>query len=401
MNIFHRYVIKEHIAPFFFAFSVIMFVLILKLMLEMMEMLISKGVGLIVMSKILVYNLAWMVALVVPMSVLVAAVMAFGRMGASGEIIAMKAAGISMYRIVSPVILMSVLLTIGMVWFNNVVLPEANYRAGSLKSAIVQKKPLLTLKNKEGQFISDDDIPFTFRVDGIDNKTEEIIGVSLFKREQNEPTVAIVAEKGKFITGSNTLELLLTNGEIHRKDMKHPMNYARSTFETITYIVKDLNFQLDTSYRSSRNDRNMTSDMMRDRIRELRKRIALMEQHIATMAKEEPDRENQIKTLSNQVESWRRNIAMYLVEIHKKNSIPVAAIVFVLIGSSLGILVRRSGASIGIGLSIGFFTLYYLFLIGGESMGDRMIIEPWLAMWLPNIILGPLGIALFIYAARR
>ena len=89
------------------------------------------------------------------------------------------------------------------------------------------------------------------------------------------------------------------------------------------------------------------------------------------------------------------------VEIHKKNSIPVAAIIFVLIGASLGILVKRSGASIGIGMSIGFFTLYYLFLIGGESAGDRMILEPWLAMWLPNFVFAALGIALIIYANRR
>ena len=64
-------------------------------------------------------------------------------------------------------------------------------------------------------------------------------------------------------------------------------------------------------------------------------------------------------------------------------------------------LVRRSGVSIGIGMSIGFFTLYYMFLIAGENIADRMIIEPWLAMWLPNIILGPVGAALFVHAARR
>ncbi len=81
MNIFHRYVIREHIAPFFFAFSVIMFVLILKLMLELMPQVISAGVSFFVIVKLFVYNLAWMVALVVPMSVLVASVMAFGRMG--------------------------------------------------------------------------------------------------------------------------------------------------------------------------------------------------------------------------------------------------------------------------------------------------------------------------------
>ena len=155
MNIFHRYVIREHVAPFFFAFSVIMFVLILKLMLQLMDMLITRGVGIIVMSKILVYNLAWMVALVVPMSVLIASLMAFGRMGASGEITAMKAAGISMYRIVSPIFLLSIVLTMIMVWFNNEILPVANHRASSLGMAIRLKKPMLSLKNREGQFIND------------------------------------------------------------------------------------------------------------------------------------------------------------------------------------------------------------------------------------------------------
>jgi len=401
MNILHRYVIREHVAPFAFAFCVIMFVLILKLMLEMMDMLISKGVGIIVMTKLLVYNLAWMVALVVPMSVLVASVMAFGRMGAAGEITAMKAAGISMYRIISPVLLIAFILTIGMVWFNNEILPEANYRAGSLRYAIFQKKPLLSLRNREGQFITDEDIPFTFRINSVDDETEEIHGVALFKRERDEPVVTIVAERGKFITGSDRLELLLFNGEIHRKDPNHPENYVRSTFKRLSYIVKDINFSLNTSYRSSRNDRNMTSAMMRERIRELETLIRSMEHRKRNLPEDLPNRDVQVRAMEAQIASWKKQIAEYLVEIHKKNSIPVAAMVFVLIGASLGMLVRRSGASIGIGLSIGFFTLYYLFLIGGESMGDRMLIDQWLAMWLPNIVLGPLGIGLFVYAARR
>lgn len=401
MNIFHRYVVREHIAPFLFAFCIIMFVLILKLMLEMMEMLISKGVGIVVMAQLLVYNLAWMVALVVPMSVLVATVMAFGRMGASGEIVAMKAAGISMYRVMSPVLFIAFLLTVGMVWFNKNVLPEANLRAGSLRTAIFKKKPLLTLKNREGQFISDEDIPFTFRVTGIDSETEEILGVTLFKRETNEPNIVVMAEKGRFITSSDRLELLLTNGEFHRRDPKRPENYARSTFDELIYTVKDIDFSLDTSYQSSWNDRNMNSVMMRKEVTNLENLITSMERRLENMTDTEANADAQIKAINMQIKSWKARISEYLVELHKRNSIPVAAIVFVLIGSSLGILVRRSGASIGIGMSIGFFTLYYLFLIGGESMGDRMLIDPWLAMWLPNIVLGPLGIGLFIYAARR
>ena len=283
MNIFHWYVVREHIAPFVFAFCVIMFVLILKLMLELMEVLISRGVGIVVMAQLLMYNLAWMVALVIPMSVLVASVMAFGRMGASGEIIAMKAAGISMYRIVSPVILISILLTMGMIWFNKNILPEANLRAGSLRRAVFKKKPLLSMKNREGQFISDNDIPFTFRVEAVDNVTEEIFGVTLFKREGTEPNVFIFAEKGRFLTGADHLELLLTNGEIHRRDPKQQDKYMRLKFNRFIYTVKDLNFNLATSYESARNDRNMTTSMMRSRINELGNMLESHKKRIQSM----------------------------------------------------------------------------------------------------------------------
>ena len=108
-----------------------------------------------------------------------------------------------------------------------------------------------------------------------------------------------------------------------------------------------------------------------------------------------------IKNIEYQIKNLNHTVSAYLVEIHKKNSIPFAAVVFVLIGSSLGILVRSSGASIGIGMSIGFFMLYYLFLIGGESAGDHMLVTPWLAMWAPNFLLGAIGVGLFLHAVRR
>jgi lipopolysaccharide export system permease protein len=403
MRIFHRSVISEHIAPFFFAFAVIMFVLILKLMLTLIELLISRSVDPMIMAQLFVYNLAWMVALVVPMSVLVASVMAFGRMGASGEIIAMKAAGISMYRLVSPVILGAVALTIGMIWFNNVVLPEANHRASSLRTAILRSKPMVTLKNREGQFVTADDIPFTIRVDSIDYETDEIIGVNLFTKSQQgkDSGTIIVAQSGRFITASDRLDLVLSNGEVHRRSPDNPGTYVRSAFDTFTYVVSGLNFGIDTSRQSSYTDRSMTSAAMRTKISELEKFISVQEEHLAKMEADGSAPAEQLEMIRRTVYDWRKLISKYLVEIHKKNSIPIAAIIFVMIGSSLGILIRRSGASIGIGLSIGFFILYYLFLIGGENVADRLIVAPWLAMWAPNIVLGIMGIALFRYAVRR
>jgi hypothetical protein len=79
------------------------------------------------------------------------------------------------------------------------------------------------------------------------------------------------------------------------------------------------------------------------------------------------------------------------VEVHKKYSIPAACLVFVLVGAPLGVRVRRGGAAVGAGISIGFFLIYWLFLVAGEKLADRGLVSPWLSMWAPNLVLGGIG----------
>ncbi|HLF20632.1 MAG TPA: LptF/LptG family permease, partial [Bacteroidota bacterium] len=117
---------------------------------------------------------------------------------------------------------------------------------------------------------------------------------------------------------------------------------------------------------------------------------------------------NRISSLSNLVrpeydrmEYLERQRREYLVEIHKKYSIPVACVVFVLIGAPLGIMARRGTFGTAASLSLGFFLLYWICLIGGERLGDRGIIQPWLGMWAANIILGTLGLYLTVRSARE
>ena len=401
MFIFYRYVIREHIAPFFLAFSVIMFVLVLKLMLDLADVIISKSIPIIILAKLFIYSLAWMVALVVPMSVLVASVMAFGRLGSSGEIIAMKSAGISMYRIVSPMLLIAALLTAGMIWFNNEVLPKANYRARNLQTAVAIYRPTLSLKNREGQFVSD--IPdVTVRVESINYKTDDLYGITLFRNTNGAYQDIITAKSGRFIAeaDSNRMVLALVDGQIHHFNPEQPLRYVWSDYHRFfqNYNI-DLNF--DENYQGSLNERTKSSRQLWDDVLQKRAANAGLEIDLKRLPPNVPGYTEQVKRIREEIASNEKNISQYKVEINKKYSIPFASIVFVLLGSSLGILVRRSGASIGIGLSIGFFTLYYMALIGGESAGDRMLIAPWLGMWAPNIVLGALGIYMLIYATRR
>ena len=92
------------------------------------------------------------------------------------------------------------------------------------------------------------------------------------------------------------------------------------------------------------------------------------------------------------IKSYNNSINKYLVELHKKFSIPFASIVFIFIGAPMGMMARKSGFSVSMAFSLVFFIIYWIFLIGGEEFADRGFLSPALSMWLPNLILGPLGL---------
>jgi len=97
----------------------------------------------------------------------------------------------------------------------------------------------------------------------------------------------------------------------------------------------------------------------------------------------------------------KRKINSYMVEVHKKYSIPIACLVFVLIGAPLGVRVHRGGLGVAAGLSVLFFLVYWAFLIGGEDLADRSFITPAMAMWAPNIVMGILGFFLIRSTIRE
>ncbi|MBS7392714.1 MAG: LptF/LptG family permease, partial [Fibrobacter sp.] len=97
---------------------------------------------------------------------------------------------------------------------------------------------------------------------------------------------------------------------------------------------------------------------------------------------------------SERVTSERKRQAQYWVEVHKKFSTSVACLIFVLIGAPLGIMARKGGIGTGVIYSIAFFVLYWVCLIGGENLADRLIVSPTLAMWISNAIIGTIGILL-------
>jgi lipopolysaccharide export system permease protein len=430
MKILYRYIIREHIAPFFFALAVITFVLILDFILEVVNLVIGKGINVFIILQIFVLNLAWILALSVPMAVLVSTLMAFGRLSEDNEITALKASGVSTYKIIFPPLSFSILIALFLIWFNNNVLPDANHNARILMSSIHQKRPTLNLR--ENVFL--DDIPgYQLLVKKVDPHSSKVKGVTIYDQKDRLYPRTIIAEQGEieFTPDGNTLILKLFNGEMHEVDEADPNHYRRVSFDRQTIYIPDVGSQLVKASSEYRTDREMSAKMMREEVKKIEKNILLSQKNISqlvggTLSRILSNRPSgtsrssaneksiisdltqknkailyKIRTHKENIKEQKRQRNSYLVEIHKKYSIPFACLVFILMGAPLGIMAKKGGIAVGAGLSVGFFILYWAFLIGGEELADRSYIPAFWAMWSANIFIGIAGIYILIRTAKE
>jgi len=419
------YTIKEHIGPFFFALFTITFIFILNAVFRDLGKLLTKGLPFTTILRFFAYNLAWILALSVPMAVLVSSLMAFGRMSADHEITAIKAGGINFYRLIAPILIISLFMAAGMERFNNVVLPEINHQYRQLYRAISRKKPAMMLE--EGVFNKIEG--YSMLVQKIDSKTNRLTDIIINDLRDRSSSVTIIAKSGqvKISTVSEKLILDLYDGEIHEVKQGQLEKYRRSDFEKYRISISLPNMNLEENNISHRGNREKSAAMLRKSVIDDLKQIHRYHTTINSMGENElkavfpasffqvetdsiDNYMNQfyggrglqrIKNLQSQIESQITNIKNVYkaigglkVEIHKKYSLPLICVVFVLIGAPLGIMSRQAGLAVGGGFSIIFFIIYWMFLIGGEQLADRGLLSPAVSMWLPNVLMGGLGIVL-------
>ena len=441
MTTLSRYVLKEHGWPFALGFALILFILLIDVVLQTMDQVLSKGLTLLAALQLLLFNLAWIVALAVPMAVLIAVLMAFARLAADGEIIAAKACGVSFWSLLRPVLVAAFLLTLLMVLFNDQILPDWNHQARVLSSSLQRTKAALVLREKEGVFIPNlGDYHLLIRQ--IDPETNELAGIALYDASRPGPPVILHAPRGRIaLLGDGAyIRLELEEGHVQRVESSQEERFFYGTFARQVLHIKDERRRYEhrpSSYRSDRElDIAAMSRLVLERRREQERAygrldsiaaryfelhqtdIAAMSRLVlehrsqfadSTVNELEREREQAAEALHRQ---WRHidrragRINEYLVEIHKKLSIPAACLVFALVGAPLGALIRRRGAAVSVGVSLFFFWIYWMFLIGGEELADRGYIPPPLAMWAPNLVFalagwGLLRVVAYDRAGRR
>ena len=306
-----------------------------------------------------------------------------------------------------------------------------NFKARMLARDIYKKKPDLNID--VGYFI--DDLPkYSFIIKG--KKGSKYQNIHIYAKNQTKSQTTIRAKEGEFETIGNNILVSLYDGEIHEVDTKILENYRRIIFEKHQIIISLEDFTKTKNNKNLRSDREMNVKMLNSKIdifnkiiqsirniiqkylikidssnfktiEDYNQIIQLISKEnninlgiITKIAQENNNDHNQKAFFQRlladiqMIKGYEKNKNKYLVEIHKKFSLPIACIIFILIGPPLGIINKKGGFFIAIVFSFIFILLYYLFLIGGEEMADRNIIHGGLAMWLPNIVLGIIGLIL-------
>lgn len=433
-----RYFIREMVLPFFFSLLMITFLLFINFLLRAVDRFLGKGLDVITILEYLFLNLAWIIALAVPMAVLLSTLMTFGRLSEDNEINAMRASGVGFLSIIRAPLMFGITIALLLIFFNNFILPDMNFRARLLSGDIYRKRPGMNIE--PGIFL--DNLPDYSMIVG--GKEGEIMSdVRIFSKGKQEAQTSIHAKTGTLSTLADAFLLTLFDGEIHELESKDFTNYRRIIFETHKIIIPADDILLNRRDSSNRSDREMTVPMILNKVKGYEKKIRVVNtrlkgafyrtlgdsilpvsiedgQAIVTAAQDSirsdttlskgqlHKKERRLRSLERQVKnefglitSYLKGRNKYAVEAHKKFSIPFACILFVLLGAPLGVMAKRGGFAVSTSLSFGFFLLYYVLLIGGEELADRNQVSAAMGMWVPNAVLLVVALYLTLHTVRE
>ena len=362
MRIIDRYVIGEVLLPFVIGLLIFTFILIIPFLIQYAEAFIAKGVGSTVVLRVMVTLLPQALALSIPAALLIGLLIAFGRLSADREFVAMQACGVSVARLLRPVGVIAVAAWAATAYVMLEALPDANQAFREITFGVLaaraegEVKPRVFFEDFPDLVLYVRDVPPTGGWNDVfisDN------------RPGQTPTIYL-ARHGRVVLDARTrsVTMALEDGTGHSVD-------PDGAYHVFTFMRLVLSIDPETVFPRNgpqRGDPEMT-------IAELRARAAALE-------REGESSHNQI------------------MAIHRKFAIPVACLVFGLIGLALGATNRRDGKLGSFVFGLGVIFAYYIPLNLGPALAKGHLMAPWLAVWLPNIILSAVGVMLFMRRSR-
>ncbi len=459
MNRLNIYVLKQFITPLITTFFIVIFVLLMQFVWMFIDDIVGKGLPTLVVLEFFYYAFLRLILQATPLTILLASIMTFGSLGERLELLSMKAAGISLFKIMRPLIILVIFLTLGAFVFINTVEPEATKKLATLRYDISRKNPAMDLKESIFNF---DIKGLAIKIDKKNKETGMLYGLKIYNHDSDEGGNSNVTTADSGIiaqdTLANALTLTLYSGTSVRNAKEHGKSYdkekvplQRDTFavqvmifnnnedmkRSNTDIYKRLWFakklpELKQSTDSLRReyDEEVTSetrslhrgeyklglqlakdedfDDLRDSIQlgvidvdsvfansSLRKQGRYMESAIAFAKRIQQKSDHRQK----QYETRWFNIRKHAAETHKRYTIPLSCLIFFFIGAPLGAIIRKGGFGMPVIISIILFIVWYILDTFGKKMATEGITDIWIGMWMSTIILGIVGIFLTYQAA--
>jgi lipopolysaccharide export system permease protein len=361
----YLYILKEILPIFLIGLMIFTVILLMDKIFKLIELIVTRGVNISQILVLLLFISPSFLIFTIPMAVLLAILLAFGRLSSDSEITAFKASGMSLYQLFLPVSIFSIcayLLTTFLVFYG---LPWGNRGFKATLYMIAQSKADIEIKERVFNDTFDGLVVY---VDKVPIQGKRMEGILIYDERDQGKLITIFAREGFLSSDPKSQEVILRllNGDIHR--IEHQTNiYQKVKFDTY-----DLKLELANTFTNigkKLKDREMSIDDIKDKMEEMRKK--------------------------------GKDTTPLKVELHRRYAFPFACIVFGLIGVPLGIQPRRSGRSYGFIFSILIILAYYISLTASEIFAMRHTIPAFLAGWAPNFLFGSLGIYLLIKAAKE
>lgn len=445
-----KLIIRSFIGPFIATFFIAFFVLMMQSLWKYIDDLVGKDLDLLTIGNFLWYASASLLTLAMPIAILISSIMTFGNLGESFELVAIKAAGISLLRFMQPLTIVAILLCGVTFLFANYVIPYANLKFKTLYYDITYKKPAIDLK--QGTFYTH--IPgYAIKVGKKDSDGKTIHNVLIYEQQSLLQDNSIIAEKGRmsFSLDKKFLEFTLFNGYRYQErgnSMDTSSEFIRLGFKEYKKLfdlsslqmmnTPDSIFKNDTKMLSIR-QLNVSIDTITKMQDSLEKKLkselnaqlnyVILPESIwqkSTVSKPNskikkfsdllPDSvkmslyDNALQIANNmktsyqfsgaELEGKRRDLRSNEVEWHRKFSLSLACLVLFFIGAPLGSIIRKGGLGMPLVVAIIFFLIFHLLNMFGEKFVKDDITTPFLGMWLSILVLAPLG-ALLTYKAMH
>ena len=452
MKKLHLFVIKTYTGPLISTFFVVVFVLLMQFLWKYIDDLIGKGLEFSVISELLLYTSAGLVPLALPLAILLSSLMTFGNLGENFELTALKSAGISLQRIMSPLIIMTVLISIGAFYFANNFLPYTNLKMRSLLYDVQQQRPEMQIR--EGIFYNGID-NYSIKVADKNHRTNMMYDIKIYdhtdRRGNLKVTVAdsgfmmITEDKGHLVTtlysGYNYEEMEdrarqretrtfphrndrfreqrliieLSGFDLQRTDeeaFRHNsqmmnLNQLSMTADSLSQVMtKDVsnhtqtmiqtNFFKREAYHRNLQDSSKQVERMPADIVKLKESLTQDDRRRAwdqALVDARLTRSQIISTKTNY--DWQnKRIRRYEMEWHRKFTLSFACFIFFFIGAPLGAIIRKGGLGMPVVISVLFFVLYYVIDISAQKFVKELVIPAFPGMWISSFILLPTGIFL-------